>query len=145
MPRTLWSIPLLLLSAAVTACTFDARGLPYDGGGEGISWYRDGAFSDRSLYLDFGKPSVACKVACPLGCHEALKRCYRIKPSNFHSLTSDTWFDDMTADVGPTSGLLVFDTDTGKVTEGSVERRPAYSKGQALNGVYWNLLGMPKG
>jgi hypothetical protein len=147
MPRDP-SIAVILLCAVIAGagCTFNARGLPTDGGGEGINWYRDGTiWPDGSLQLDFGKPSAACKTSCPLGCFDAMKRCYRIKPSNFHAITSDQWFDDMTADVAPTSGLLIFNTDTGEVTEGGVQRRPPSGKGQAQNGIYYNLLSMPFG
>jgi hypothetical protein len=82
-------------------------------------------------------------LTCPLGCNTQEKRCNRLDPSNVDVKQAH---DMATAALSPSgTDPVVFDTDSGKVTQGGQVLRPGGDKGQVEKGIYWDQVSQASG
>jgi hypothetical protein len=78
-------------------------------------------------------------LTCPLGCNQALKRCNRLKPSNFDATSL---YDLSQADLSQ-GGDLELNTDSGEVRQGGNVVRAGGNAGTEKNGIYWGVVPQP--
>ena len=74
---------------------------------------------------------------CPLGCHPTEPRCQRLDPANFDV---QSYYAQISSGLNVGSGETVtVNTDNGSIN-GWSQYRPAGSAGQAVNGIYYNVV-----
>ncbi|MDY0001668.1 MAG: hypothetical protein RBU30_10265 [Polyangia bacterium] len=101
----------------------------------------DGEVPPDALVQPDGQVQPSCIPAdCPLGCNSLLDRCNRLAPRNFDV---QSFYDQLYGGIlAPTEDIDV-DTDSGKISTTSVIYRPEGSRGQAVNGIFFDVITQP--